>query len=146
MMHKHGNVGSPVAQRGKMYGDDVQAEIKVLAEGAVAISGFQVAIGGGDNAYVDCDVRIAAYWPNFLLLQDAQELGLHFERQLANFIEEDCAAVGGLKETGFCFYGSGEGAFFVAEEFALHQSRDQRTAVYGHKRRLRHGAAKMNRA
>src|SRR5882762_7858275 len=109
MMHKHGNVGSPVAQRGKMYGDDVQAEIKVLAEGAVAISGFQVAIGGGDDAYVDCDVRIAAYWPNFLLLQDAQELGLHFERQLANFIEENRASVGSLKETSFRFYGSGEG-------------------------------------
>src|SRR6266403_4152957 len=115
MMHEHGNIGAPVAQRGKMHGHDVQAEIKIFAEGPVAISGFQVAIGGGDNAYVDCDVRIAAYWPNFLLLQDAQELGLHFERQLANFIEENRASVGSLKATALRFYGSGEGAFFVAE-------------------------------
>ena len=106
-----------------MNGHDVQAEIEIFAEGAVAISGFQVAIGGGDNTYVDCDVRIAAYWPNLLLLQDAQELGLHFERQLANFIEENRASVGSLKETGFRFYGAGEGAFFVAEEFAFHERR-----------------------
>src|SRR6267142_124072 len=146
MMNEHGNVGATVAQRGKMNGHDVQEEMKIFAESAVAISGFQVAIGGGDNAYVDRDVRIAAYWPNFLFLQDAQELGLHFEGQLADFIKEDRAAVGSLKEAGFCFYGAGERAFFVAEEFACHQGRYQRTAVDGNERSLCHGAAKMNRA
>ena len=70
---------------------------EVLAEGAVAIGGLQVAIGGGNYADVDRYVIIAAHRANFLLLQDAQEFGLHFERQLADFVQEDGAAVGSLE-------------------------------------------------
>ena len=129
-----------------MHGHNVQSEIEILAEGAVAIGGFQVAVGSGDYAHVHRDVIVAAHRTNFLFLQDAQKLGLHFEGQLANFIEEDRAAMRGLEESRFCFCGAGERTFFVAEKLAFHQRWNQRTAIDSDEGRLRHGAAKMNGA
>ncbi len=60
--------------------------------------------------------------------------------------EENRAAMRGLEQAGFCFGGAGKRAFFVAEEFALHQGRNQRSAIDGHEGRLCHRSAKMNRA
>ena len=36
--------------------------------------------------------------PNFFFLQYAQELGLHFQWQLADFIQKNRSAIGGLEQ------------------------------------------------
>ena len=59
--------------------------------------GGQVAIGGGDHARIDANGLRAAHALELLLLQHAQQLHLRLERQLADFVEEDRAAVGELE-------------------------------------------------
>src|ERR1700736_2263849 len=115
MMSQHGNVGAAVAESRQMYGHDVEAKIEVLAEGAIAISGFEIAVGSGDDTHVDVHLFIAADGANFFFLEHAKELGLHFQGQLANFVQEDSATIGGLKQSGFRPGRSRESALFIAE-------------------------------
>jgi len=60
-------------------GDHVEAEVKIFAEGSVLIGGFEIAVGGGDDADINFDALIAAYGTNFFFLQDAQQFGLQLE-------------------------------------------------------------------
>ena len=62
-------------------------------------------------------------------LERAQQLGLELERQLADLVEEQGAAVGLLERAGARAIGAGEGALFVAEQLRLDQRRRQRAAV-----------------
>src|SRR5262249_54037558 len=146
VVDQHRNVGAAFTQGGKVNGDHVEAEVEILAEGAFAVGSFQIAIGGRDDAHVDGDGRIAADRPDLALLQHAQQLGLHFERKLADFVEKNGSAICGLKKTSLRFDGSRKSTFFVTEELAFHQRGDERAAVDGDKRSLRHGAAEMDRS
>ena len=69
-----------------------------------------------------------------LLLQDAQQLGLQVERQLADFVKEGGAAIGHFDQAGLGGDGAGEGAFHVAEQLALHERADQGGTIDGNER------------
>ncbi len=140
------DVGAAFAQARDVDGYDVETEIEILAKSSGAVGGFEIAIGGGDHADVHRNFFIAADRTHFFFLQDAQELGLHFQRKLADFIEKNCAAVGCLEEAGFGFQRAGEGAFLVAEEFAFHQRGNERAAIHGDEGHFRERAAKVNGA
>ena len=114
-----GDVFLVFAQGGDMDGNDVEAEEKVLAEFLAFDAFFQTAVGGGDDADVHLDGAVAAHALQFAFLQDAQELGLDLRGNLADFVQEDGAAVGQFKAAFALGEGAGERAFFVAEEFAL---------------------------
>src|ERR1019366_4846923 len=60
------------------------------------------------------------------LLQHAQQLGLQFDRQVADFVEEDCAAAGHLEFAGAPLSRTGEGAAFVAEQLTATNGERQR--------------------
>ncbi len=108
-----------------------KAVIKVLAEVPFADGLFQIAIGGGDHAYVDLHVAHAADAPDDLVLEHAQQLGLQQGRELSNFVEEERAAIGRFEQTLLHCLRVGEGASFVAEEFGLHQRLGDGRAVDG---------------
>src|SRR5580692_7362011 len=129
-----------------MHGYDIQAEVEVFAKRAVAVGGLKIAIGGGDYPYIHIDPLVAADRTYFFFLEYAQKLGLHLKRKLANFIEENGAAVGCLEETGLRFRGASKSAFLIAEKFAFHQSWNQSAAVDGQKVHLRQHAAEVNGA
>ena len=57
----------------------------------------------------------AANADEFAFLEDAEQLGLKNQREFANFIEENSAALGDFEKSFFLIDGAGEGAFFVAE-------------------------------
>ena len=48
-------------------------------------------------------------------LQDAQELGLQLQRQIADLVEKHCAAMSELELALLQLMGAGEGAFLMAE-------------------------------
>src|SRR6266852_1623679 len=146
MVHEHGNIGATVAQGREVHGHDVQAKIEVFAKCALAVGSLEVSVGCSDDAHINAHMIIAANRPDFLLLQNAQELGLHLEGQFANFVEEDGAAVGGLEQSGLRFRGAGKGALFVAEQLAFHQRGNQRATIDSHEGSLRHGSAEMDGA
>ena len=94
MLRQQGNVFAPLAQRHRLDREDVEAEVEILAKTAALHFLLEVAVGGGDQAHVD---RAGAFFADALeiaLLQHAQQLALQFERDFADLVEEQRAAVG----------------------------------------------------
>src|SRR5258706_5332756 len=83
----------------------------------------------GQHAHVDRDGLAAADRLDLLLLDDAQELGLQRERQLADLVEEQRAAVRLAEQPALRLVRAGECAAAVAEQLALDERRLQRRAV-----------------
>ena len=87
-----------LAQRRDQDRQHVEAVEEVLAEAARLRLGGEVAVRRRDDADVDLDVLRVAEAADRLLLQHAQQLHLEVERQLADLVEEERAAVGLLEE------------------------------------------------
>ncbi|MCY1296632.1 hypothetical protein D9M70_460300 [compost metagenome] len=79
-------------------------------------------MGGGDHPHVQRLHLVGAERLHFLLLQHAEHLGLQGERQVADLVEEQGAAIGQFELAGAATaIGAGEGAGGGAEQFGLHQ-------------------------
>src|SRR4029078_3005184 len=83
-----------------------------------------------DQADVDLDGLEAADALELALLDRAQELDLHLDRDLADLVEEQRAAVGELEPAGLARRRAGERALLVAEQLGLHQRLGDRRAVH----------------
>ena len=95
----------------------------------------EVAMGGGDHPHVDPPRQALAEPPHLALLQHPQQHALGDQRQVADLVEEDGAAVRGLEDARAVAVGAGEGAAGVAEEVGEQQGLRQRGAVDRHERR-----------
>ncbi len=71
------------------------------------------------------DRRSAADALDLVLLEDAEQLGLGFQGELADLVQEQGAPVGQLEAADAPGDGAGEGPFLVAEEFALDEARGE---------------------
>ena len=107
------------AQGRDMNGDHAHAVIEVFPELSLRHHGFQVAVGGRNQADIHGDVLRAAERAHFPLLQDAQELDLHGEAGFSDFVEEKGPAVGRFDNSLFVGVGAGKSAPEVAEKFTL---------------------------
>ena len=67
------------------------------------------------------DRLVLADAANLAAFQHAQQLGLHRLGQLADFVEEDRAAVGHFEQADAMLVGAGERAFAMAEQLAFDQ-------------------------
>ncbi|MCY1222594.1 hypothetical protein D9M72_346920 [compost metagenome] len=129
--HQNRDVFLAPTQRRDGDREDVEAVIEVLAEPALAHFVDQVLVGGRDQPHID-PVRMArADRLDLALLHGTQELHLHFERQVADLVEEQGAAVGIDELAGVFFRRAGKGALFVAEENALDQVMRDRATIDG---------------
>ena len=97
VVHELRDVLAALAQRRELDVDDREAEVEVLAEGALVDHLAQVAVGGGEHAHVDLDDLVAADALDLAVLEHAQQLGLQVEVELADLVEEDGAALGLLE-------------------------------------------------
>ena len=79
---------------------DREPEVEVRAEGAAVDLLAQVAVGGGDDAHVDLRGCVGADAAHLARLEHAQQLRLQRQRQLADLVEEQRAAVGLLERAG----------------------------------------------
>ena len=109
--------------------DHVQAIEKVFAERAVLDRFGEVAVGGGDDADVHLDRLGAADAVDFAFLNGAQQLGLQARIHLADFVEQQRAAIGFLELADAPGDGAGEGAFLMTEQFGFQQVFRDRRAV-----------------
>ena len=108
---------------------DVEPEVEIVAERSRGHHLGEVAVGGGDDADVDARRLGRPDAPDLVLLEDAEQLDLGGQRQVADLVEEDRAAVGRLEEPLVVAIGAGEGTADVAEELGLDQRRRERGAV-----------------
>src|SRR5436190_1392297 len=83
----------------------------------------------------------AADSSHLVSLEHAQELGLQLERQLADLVEEQRAAIGLFDPSDPSAVRAGERAALMPEELGLHERRRHRGAVEDHQRLVRAGRA-----
>ena len=98
-----------LAQGGQADADDVQSKEEVLAKAPGRDLGLELAIGRGDHTGVDGERRRAADPLETTLLEEAQQLGLQLERQLADLVEKERPAVRRLDASGLVLERAGEG-------------------------------------
>src|SRR6266550_2250823 len=111
-----------LAERGNLNGENIQTVIEVAAKGALGNAFRKILIRGGDDADVHALRAIAAEPFEFLLLQHAKKLRLKFEGKVADFVEEERAAVGEFEAADFLIDGAGERAALVAEQLGFEKA------------------------
>ncbi|MCY1179016.1 hypothetical protein D9M73_193930 [compost metagenome] len=114
----------------------MEAVIQVFAELANFRQALEVTVSRGDQAHIDLLRLHRTYATNFAFLQYAQQASLGFQRQFANFVEEQGTAVRRFHQAGAPGAGAGECAFFVAEQFGLDQAFRNGCAVHRNHRCL----------
>ena len=115
------DVLAAIAQRRHADRDHAEAEVEILAERALLDLLLEVLVGRGDDADVDLDRPRRSEALDFALLQHAQDLGLRLRAHVADFVEEDRAAVGLLELADLLLGRAGERALLVAEQLRLDQ-------------------------
>ena len=107
----------------------MQPVVKVFAEA----SGLDLCLGSRLVAQTKrtstCRSRVSPTRRKVPVCDEAQQLGLQREIHLADFVEEQRAAVGELRRARAVFVRAGEGALHVAEDFAFHQFSRDRAAI-----------------
>jgi hypothetical protein len=78
-------------------------------------------VRGCHDSHVHADAHRASEAFDLLVLEDPQQLGLHFRRQIANLVEEDRRPMRQLESPDLPRDRVGVGAALTAEQFALDQ-------------------------
>ena len=79
-------------------------------------------MGGRDHPHVGGHGARSAHPLELALLEDAQDLGLHGQRHVADLVQEEGALLGQLEAAGTGPHRAGEGAPLVAEQLRLVRS------------------------
>src|SRR5205814_4876192 len=109
-------ISKPLAQRGHPHGDLIQTVIEVLAKAALGHHAIEVLVCCANDPHVDLHRLSTANALNDLVLQEPQQLYLHRQWDIADFVEKQSAAVGTFDSADVLPQGTGKGAFFVTEE------------------------------
>src|SRR5262245_44735746 len=129
MADEHRDILPPLAQRRQCEGEDVQPVVEVGTERARVDLPAEVTVGGGDHPHVGAQAARAAGALELALLEHPQQLCLGLERQFADLVEQQRAAVRELEAPAPLLGGTGEGALLVTEELAFDQVARQRGTV-----------------
>ena len=89
-------------------------------------------MGRRDHPHIGLDGLAAPDPVELALLQHPQQLDLHRQRHIADFVEEEGAPLGQFEAAAPGGNGTGEGPLLVTEQLALEQLRRNGAAVDGH--------------
>ena len=127
-----GDVLRPFAQGRHPQFDHVHPVEQVFAEFAFGNQLGEVLVRCRENPHVDAHLLLFADRAYGLLLNDAQQLDLHVQRQVGNLIEKQGAALGGLNQSLLVADRTGEAAALMAEKLAFHELGGNGPAVDRH--------------
>ncbi|MNT06965.1 hypothetical protein D3C72_1416520 [compost metagenome] len=138
MLGQRHDVAGAVGQRRQRQFHRVEPVVEVFAERTLADHCRQVGIGRTDHAHLDLAFAVGTQALEASCLQHAQQLHLPTQRQVADFIQEQRAAVGRLELAFARLVGAGVGAGLGTEQFGLDQLGGQGAAVHRHEGALGH--------
>src|SRR5262249_20293900 len=118
---EHRNIVAPLTQWRQHDRKHAQTVIEVVAELTVRDHPRQVPVRRRHQPHVHADGVRATQALELLLLQSAEKLGLQFQGDVADLIEEQRPLVGQLEAADLLHDGAGKGAFLVAKQLALQQ-------------------------
>src|SRR6516164_5589441 len=141
MARHHRNILAPIAQRRDLDRHHAQPIVQVLAESAGADLAAKLPIRRSNDPDIDLDAARPPYPLKSLLLQDAHNLALGFERHIGDLVEEQRAAMRTLK--GADLARRPIAAKFGPEQLDLEPVGPHRRAVDRNKRALRTARMQM---
>jgi hypothetical protein len=124
------DIAPTMAERRNGDREDVQPEIPITAETTGPDFFVNVAVGGRNHARLDAHRPVSAQTLELTFLQKPQQLCLRLDRELADLVEEESAAVRQLHAPDLRCPRVGERAALVTEQLALEQCRRNRRAVH----------------
>ncbi len=136
LVHQQRNIFDPLTQWRHFNREHVEAVVQVFAEGADFNHAFEVFVGRGNDPHIGALGLVAAHALKGPLLQYTQQLDLHRQRHIADFIEEQRTAIGQLETPGAAGDGPGKGALLMTKQLAFQQLGRNCPAVDRHKRRV----------
>ena len=95
--HCVGDVLGPFVKRRYFNHHNAESEEEVFAELLFPYRCLEIAMRGGEDAYVNPQAVAAAEALNGFFLQHAQQLRLRVKAHVADFVEKDGAAIGLLE-------------------------------------------------
>ncbi len=113
---------------------------EVFAECAACNRIFQVTVGRGDDSHVAAHRDVVSDALEHPLLQNAQELYLHRRAHVADFVEEQRAALGNLETALTGGYGARERTLLMSEQLGLEKIRGDGAAIDRYERPVAPGA------
>src|SRR5581483_698564 len=129
MTNQQKDILPPFPKRRHAQVEHVQTKVKVAAESSLRHCLFEVAICGREDADLNGNPLRTSYWPDFLLLDRAQQFGLQVDRHLANLVEKNRSTFGHRQQPFLLLVGAREGAFYMTEKLAFDESGHERTAI-----------------
>ena len=117
-----------------MNRNNVDAIEKIVAEHAFAHLLFQILVGRDDHPHVHLGRHFTAHRIELPLLQHAQKLGLSRKRHVADFVQEQRAAMRLREQTLGAPDRARECALFVSKQLAFEQRLGHRGAVHSDER------------
>src|SRR5579863_4357876 len=116
------DITAPLAQGRHAQVHDVDAIVQILTEGSILDFSVELAIGGADDAHFHFLVFLSSDAAKLSILQQLQKLRLQSKIEFGNLVEKKRSAMRHLNASGLSAIRSGEGSFFIAEQFAFQQS------------------------
>lgn len=144
MLRETDQVRSPVAKGRHLHSDDIETKIKIFTKDSLIDAFFKVAASGGDDAHIGLSRDIFTEPLVFALLEQTQQFGLNFQREVADLIEEKGAAGGGFDFAPMVANSASEGASDVAEKVAFQQFFGEARATHGDERLIGEMALLVN--
>lgn len=144
MRGQEGDVFASLGETRHVDGNDIQAVEQIGAEFSFADRLLKIDVGGRDDADIRRERLVSADAFVLLLLQQAQQVCLHFRRAVADLVEKNGAAFGGFEQSFPQPVGARERAPLMAEELAAEQGLGEGAAVDGMKILRRARAVSMD--
>ena len=119
MVRQRDDVVAPIGQARQIDRDDLQPVIEILAKGTFGNGVFQIAIRCRQHANINANGFVLAHAHDFAALQHSKKLDLSRHRHVADFVQEECTAVGVFESADSVGLGVGVGAPYMSEQFAL---------------------------
>src|SRR5271157_3499290 len=94
----------------------IQSVQEILSESAVHGFLFERFVGHRNDAGIGSFDLLTPNWPKNPVLQYAKEIGLTFERQIGNFVQEQCTLMSQLKTAFSIADSAGESSADVSEK------------------------------
>src|ERR1700722_8784286 len=102
---------------------------QVGTKAAFAYRGFEIDVRRGDHPQVDRHGVAPAQAIDLLFLQETKQISLTIERQVADFIEENCSSIARFNPADLALVRARERAALVAKQFGLDQMLADRATI-----------------
>src|SRR5437867_5907800 len=145
MRGKQRNIFAAFGERGHFEWKDIQAVKQILPESSFLDLLAQIAVRGGNDPHIHLDDSLSTEPLDLSLLNHAQKIRLHGERKLADFVQEDRAAIPFLEQSLLLGDSAGESASFIAKQLTLQQAFTERSAIHRNESFMRSGTVPVNR-